>query len=267
MSRSPEKCVDEFYARTYDAWVPDWPGELDFYRELAGAAMRRGAAVLEVACGTGRIAARLAQEGVNIVGLDRSPEMLEVAREKTRGLERVRWVEADMRAFDLGETFGLVIVPGHSFQHLNTPLDQVACLECIARHLQRDGLLVVHLDHQDVTWLGSLVSDRGGRFEPAGEFRHPTTGRLVRAFRAWSYDRASQTATSQARWQEIGADGQVLESWRSRPVPLHCVFRFEMDHLLARAGFEMEAVFGDFSREPLIDASTEMIWLARRRHA
>lgn len=263
MSRLPETRIAAFYAQTYDAWVPDWPGELDFYRELAAEAGLNGGAVLEIACGTGRIAARLAQDGVTVVGLDRSPEMLDVARAKAQGLGNVCWMQADMRSFELGAAFGLVIIPGHSFQHLNTPHDQVACLECIKRHLRPHGILVIHLDHQDFAWLGGLLGERGGRFEPADEFCHPVTGRRVRAFRAWSYEPASQTAISLARWDEIGADGQVVERWESGPVTLHCAFRFEMEHLLARAGFEVDAVYGDFFRTPLQHGSTEMIWVAR----
>jgi SAM-dependent methyltransferase len=263
LNQSPANRTAGFYAQTYDAWVPDWPGELAFYRELAAEVMRAGGGVLEIACGTGRIAARLAQEGMLVVGLDRSPEMLEVAQEKTRGLGSVRWVQADMRSFALGETFGLVIMPGHSFQHLSTPHDQVACLECIRRHLRPEGTLVVHLDHQNVNWLGSLLGEKGGRFEPAGEFRHPKTGRDVRAFRAWSYEPATQTAVSQALWEEIGADGQVIDRWESGPVRLHCVFRFEMEHLLARIGFSVVAVYGDFFRGALVDTSSEMVWTAR----
>jgi SAM-dependent methyltransferase len=263
MDRSPENRIAEFYARTYDAWVPDWTGELEFYRELAAGATRDGGGVLEIACGTGRIAARLARDGVPIVGMDRSPEMLAVAQGKTRDLTGVRWVRADMRSFDLGETFALVISPGHSFQHLNTPEDQVACLECIGRHLRPDGLLVLHLDHQDFAWLGSLLGEQGGRFGPAGSFRRPDTGREIRSFRAWSYEPATQTAVSRARWEEISADGQVLERWESGPVRLHCAFRFEIEHLLVRTGFAVEAVYGDFARGPLLDTSTGMIWMAR----
>jgi len=46
---------------------------------------------------------------------------------------------------------------------------------------------------------------------------------------------------------------------------LHCVFRFEMEHLLARAGFEVEALHGDFFRQELQDNSPDMIWAARLR--
>ncbi len=259
-----EPNADEFYARTYDDSVPDWPGEIDFYQEMAAEVKRNGRTVLEIACGTGRVAIRLAQKGVNVLGLDRSPKMLDVARQKSVGLENICWVQGDMRSFELGEAFGLVIIPGHAFQNLNTAWDQAACLECIKRHLSPGGLLVVHLDHQDVSWLGDLLGGKGGVFEPAEQFRHPESGRPIRTSRAWHYEPASQTAICQTAWEEVDADGQVLNRWQTEPIRLHCVFRFEMEHLLARVGFAIEAVYGDFFRHPLEDKSSEMIWVAQR---
>jgi ubiquinone/menaquinone biosynthesis C-methylase UbiE len=252
----------EFYAQTYDAVVPDWPGEIDFYQELAAQARSNGRSVLELGCGTGRVAIRLARRGVDVVGLDLSAAMLDVAREKSAGMGNVRWVQRDMTSFELGETFGLVIIPGHAFQNVLTAADQVACLESIARHLDPRGTLVVHLDHQDASWLGDLTRDRGGVFETAGQFCHPKTGRQVRTSRAWSYEPATQTATAQTVWEEIDTDGEVAERWESGPIRLHCVFRFEVEHLLALTGFEIEALYGSFFREELTDASEEMIWVA-----
>jgi len=262
MSPTPDDPAAEFYALTYDASVPDWPGEIDFYQELAAPVQRGGGQVLEIACGTGRIAIRLAQRGVRVVGLDLSPQMLALARQKSAGLDTVRWVHADMRSFDLGEHFDLAIIPGHSFQNLNTAQDQAACLDSIRRHLQPGGVLVVHLDHQDLTWLGDLLRQQGERFEPAEQFRHPVSGRQVRAWRAWSYEPATQSAICQTRWEEADAEGQVVGRWQSGPTRLHCVFRFEMEHLLARVGFVVEAVYGGFDRHPLEDKSSEMIWVA-----
>jgi len=255
--------VDERAAELYDVSVPDWPGEIDFYRQLAAYARSRGEAVLEVACGTGRVAARLAHGGAHITGIDRSTEMLDVARAKSAAMVNVRWVQADMRSFALDAAFGLVIIPGHSFQHMLTPADQVACLACIRRHLTVDGTLVVHLDHQDIAWLGELCTGLGGVLMPAQEVIHPRTGRRVRISRAWSYERSTQTASLTTVWEEVGADGTVTDRWQRGPVPLHCLGRFEMEHLLARAGFEVTALYGDFGRGLLTEDSSEMIWVAR----
>lgn len=263
MNTSDDLRATKFYVQTYDASVPDWPGEIDFYRQIGSAAKEVGEPMLEVACGTGRVAIRLAQDGINVVGLDLSPQMIEVAKKKCQGLPNVRWVVGDMRSFELGQTFGLVIIPGHAFQNLNTPHDQVACLECINQHLKPGGELVVHLDHQDFSWLGNLMGEKGGQFEQAERFIHPETGQRIQTSRAWSYEPATQTAICVTTWEAVTESGEVLDRWQKEPVRLHCLFRFEMEHLLARVGYSVEAVYGDFYRNPLADNSSEMIWLAQ----
>jgi SAM-dependent methyltransferase len=96
-------------------------------------------------------------QGGKVVGLDLSPAMLDVARDKSAGMSNVRWVQGDMRSFDLDETFGLATIPGHAFQNTLTAADQFACLASIRRRLVPGGLLVVHLDHPEVGWLGDLT--------------------------------------------------------------------------------------------------------------
>lgn len=249
-------------AELYDVIVPDWPGELDFYGALAAEA----GAVLEVACGTGRLAVRLAQSGARVVGVDLSEAMLAVARAKSADLPGARWLAGDMLSFDAGESFPLIIVPGHSFQFMLTPQDQLACLLNLKRHAAPGGRLVIHLDHQDVSWLGDLRAGKGGVFEAAGEAVHPVTGQRIRTRRAWAYELATQTAITSAVREAVDAAGQVVERWEIGPTRLHCVFRFEMEHLVARAGLTVEAVYGDFARGPLQDTSTEMVWVLRRGH-
>lgn len=261
-----EQNPDEFYAQTYDDSVPDWPGEIDFYQALAGKVKSNGGTVLEIACGTGRVAIRLAQEGVNVVGLDLSPEMIAIVTQKSAGLGNVRWVEGDMRSFQVEQKFDLALIPGHSFQNLNSPQDQIACLGCIKQHLKPGGILIVHLDHmnvENVCWLGDLCGEKRNVFEAAEQFQHPQTGHQTRASRAWSYEPSTQTAIVRTIWEEIDTNGQILSCIESEPIRLHCVFRFEMEHLLARVGFEIEAVYGDFFQHELQDDSPGMIWIAK----
>jgi hypothetical protein len=169
-----------------------------------------------------------------------------------------------MRTLELDETFGLIIVPGHSFQFMLTPEDQVKALESFMRHLDPDGILVIHLDHQSLDWLGDLLGDLGGKFEHGQNVKHPRTGHLIRRAHAWTFEPSTQTATVVSKWEEIGEDYTVIQSWERKPMRLHCVFRFEMEHLLARTGFELEALYGDFYKNELDDKSSDMIWVARR---
>lgn len=66
-------------------------------------------------------------------------------------------------------------------------------------------------------------------------------------------------------WEELDANGKVVSRWERGPIRLHCVFRFEMEHLLGTVGFEIEAVYGDFFRGELRDDSSESIWVAKNR--
>jgi hypothetical protein len=70
-------------------------------------------------------------------------------------------------------------------------------------------------------------------------------------------------ATKQTIWKEIGADVVETRQWKST-VPLHVVYRFEIEHLLKRVGFEVEHVYGDFNQQELQDGSPHMIWFARK---
>ena len=254
--------VSEHEVQFYDVDVPDWPGEIDFYRAMAIEVKNQGGAILEVGCGTGRVALRLAQEGVPVLGMDLSPDMLAVARQKSQGISNVRWVEGDMQAFELGERFDLILIPGHSFQFMLTPTDQVACLECIHRHLTADGKLVIHVNHDDLGWLGELSHGKGTGFELVGEYRKDGMKETVRKWNSWSYEDSTQTASAITAWEIVGEDGAVKERKEAGKKSLHCVFRFEMEHLLARTGFKVEALYGDFFRQELQDTSPDMIWVA-----
>lgn len=167
-----------------------------------------------------------------------------------------------MRSFQLDDRFGLVIITGNAFQHLNTPDDQVACLECIKRRLMPRGQLVVHLNHLDFKWLGELLGQKDHPFEAEGKFINSATGREIQSYRAWSYEPSTQSAIVHARWDEMDTDGRITDSWQTAPARIHCVFRFEMEHVLARAGFAVDALYGDFSRRPLADNSSDMIYVA-----
>lgn len=151
-------------ALIYDQGMDDWPGEIDFYKKFANVAKEKGQSVLDIACGTGRVTLRLAQTGAHVVGLDLAADMLAIAQQKAQGLQNVRWVEGDMRSFDLGERFGLVIIPVHSFQFMLTPQDQVECLQCIRRHLLPGGLLIIHNNNEEIDWLGDIQSTQKTSF-------------------------------------------------------------------------------------------------------
>jgi SAM-dependent methyltransferase len=124
----------EHFARLADAGE-DVHGEAAYLTGL----VPPGARVLDAGCGTGRVAARLADLGYDVVGVDVDDAMVEVARELHPDL---RWVVSDLAALDLGEErFDAVVLAGNV-----VPFLEVAELPTVARrlasHLVPGGLLV-----------------------------------------------------------------------------------------------------------------------------
>jgi len=256
--------MKDFYdPAVYDARAGGVPGDVDFYLELARESDTAGLPVLELACGTGRVAIPIARQGTRVVGLDRSPAMLGRAREKSAGMSTVRWVEGDMRDFDLPERFGLALIPFRSFQHLLTVADQLSCLSCIHRHLVPGGRLALHVFNPDIVRIaGWLTTRRGAAQRLPGEYTHPSGHRATR-WELPGYRTAEQRLDVTFLDEQLDDEGAVI-SRVYRDMKLRYTFRYEMEHLFARSGFEIEALYGDFSCAPFDDSSVEQVWVARR---
>lgn len=100
--------------------------------------------VLEVGCGTGRIKIPLAQNQVDMTGLDVVPGMIQRAKQKAGDLP-IHWVIEDIRCFHLERSFRLVFETGSVFQHLLTRLDQESYLARVREHLEDQGKFIFGL--------------------------------------------------------------------------------------------------------------------------
>lgn len=258
--RAEQPWADGQLAAFYDAFPFD--GDLPFYRELAEA---EGARVLEVACGSGRVLVPLVAAGCDVVGIDVSPHMLAIARGKLESNHksgRGRLVEADMRDFTLDETgFDLAIVAVKSFAYLTTRQDQLRALDRIAAHLRPGGVLSIDLMHPRLDWLaapdGSMKDDLLHRVA-AGNYTLSRVESVVRT------DLAEQVRVIRSIYERIDDAGAVIEK-RFVEWPYRWTHRFEAEHLLERAGFDIEAVYGGYQRETFTSTSAAMIFVARKR--
>jgi len=252
-------------ASVYDAQYSGLEDDIRFYVEEA---QRSGEPVLELACGTGRILIPTARAGVRIVGLDRSHAMLERATRKLAAEEeqvgrRATLLDGDMRAFDLDERFQLITVPFRAFLHLLTVDDQMAALACIGRHLADDGRLILNVFDPRLDILVGSAAPAGSPLCRDAEFIHPETGRRTVAWYARSYDLDRQVVDVHYTYEELDDDG-VTVARTHVPLVLRWIYRYEMEHLLGRCGYEVEALYGDFDRGPFRYGG-EQIWLARKR--
>jgi SAM-dependent methyltransferase len=236
-----------FIADLYDC-VPLYRdrGDLEFFVD---AAKETGGPILEIGCGTGRVLIPIARAGLDIVGLDLSPHMLAVCRERLRqeskGVQsRVQLVQADMRIFDLTRTFNLITVPFRPFQHLMTVQEQCSCLETLHRHLADNGRLIVDLFNPSLDFLANR--QEGLEFGEEPEFSTPDGRRVVRRHRTVAHDRFSQVNQVELIYDVTYPDGR--EERLVHSFPMRYLFRFEAEHLLARCGFEVEHLYASFDK-------------------
>jgi SAM-dependent methyltransferase len=251
----------DVFAETYEYEYGTLTIDLDFYLEEARAAQPP---VLELACGTGRVTLPIARAGVPVVGVDSSVEMLARARQKSSGDDLpLRWVQADMREFELEERFGLAIIPARSFLHLLDPGDHVRALENIRTHLRPGGRLALNFFVPNTRILAEHTASTAQMLKLRSEFTRPESGRRVAVWESRRYDLHRQRIHQHFRYEELDAEGRV-QAVRYRAYTLCYIWPREMEHLLARCGFEVEATYGGFDRRPFDADSTEQIWVARR---
>ncbi|HKP24667.1 MAG TPA: class I SAM-dependent methyltransferase [Dongiaceae bacterium] len=246
--------------RTYDLFVTTaaTAGDTQFYCECA---RRFGGDVLELGVGTARVAIALAEAGYKVTGLDLSPAMLDLARQKVAGLaiaQRLAFVQGDMSAFDLGRTFSLILVPFRAFQHLLEPDAQRRALDCMRRHLAPGGHLVIDLFDPRL----EFCLPEAPPLEGPREVRDPATGqRIRRTIVARDNDPLRQLVSERLRLELLDDEGAVAAteetSWA-----LRWTLRQEMAWLLELCGFEPVEQWSDFhGAAPAY--GKEQVWVAR----
>ena len=222
------------FAAVYDGLSSLMTEDVDFYVSLAREA---DGPVVELAVGTGRVAIPVAQSiGRPVIGIDRSPAMLAVARERAAaaGVE-LDLREGDMRELELDDPAALISCPFRSLLHLPTWADRRRVFERVAASLRP-----------------------GGRF----------------AWNAFAFD-PKLAVSLDGEWREEGgvpiradyvpADNRLtlkLESGDS--VTLWWIARSEWEALLDVSGLETEELYGWFDRRPFDDESGEFVWVARK---
>jgi SAM-dependent methyltransferase len=144
--------MSETAAIWHDVECGGYEADLALWEELAE---RRGGPILDLGCGTGRVALHLARRGHRVYGLDHDPELLAALAARASdschsGVGResdaptgagVEPVFADARGFELPEPVALALAPMQFLQLLSSAVDRIACLGCIAAALTPGGLL------------------------------------------------------------------------------------------------------------------------------
>ncbi len=256
--------VEEDYhglgARVYDL-VQDWSDDVDYYLTWS---RRLGGPVLEIGSGTGRILLPLARAGFPVTGLDSSDDMHAVLVEKLSAepepvRELVTTVAGDMREFDLGEQFPLIIVPLYSFVHVLGTHDRQRALTAMARHLLPGGTIILDVE-LDRAGQGPLNQEAPGlsvvRYDQENDIlllglsqTRPVpgfSGRLTVNFLYITVDAGGKASLAAIK----GEEEMVAEA--------------EMRQLVTGAGLELVGMYRNYREQELRPSDTGAVVVARR---
>ena len=243
MTKNPqlETTPYDAIAPLYDAWIRSVTEDVPFYVEEA----RRsgGGPIVELGVGTGRIAIPIAVEGIRVIGVDSSPEMLATCHEHAEFAGVADLLDlrvGDLREPPVAERVSLVICPFRSFLHLQDDRERLRALRSAHNLLELGGRLVFDV------------------FAPSPDDIEETQGRWLERepgiFERANWDERQRTLELSVR----GPTG-------SASMALAWIAPAEWHALLGRAGFAVEARYGWFDRSPY-DGGEDTVWIASRPH-
>jgi ubiquinone/menaquinone biosynthesis C-methylase UbiE len=251
----------------WDEYAPfyDWENaqtlgrrDVPFWRRVAGAAK---GPVLELGCGTGRVTRPLARAGIEVVGIDRSAPMLAraIAKSITKlptypSTNSLRLVRGDIRTLPFAaQSFAMVLAPYGILQSLTRPSDLSATLASVARVVERGGTFGIDLVPDVPKWR---------EYANKVQLRGRTAGADLTLVESVRQDRKRRLTTFEQRYIE-------RRGGRTRNHCFELVFRTlsvpQMTRQLERAGFQVDAVLGDYRGRPWDDRADVWIIMARRR--
>lgn len=174
--------------------------------------------------------------------------------------QRVRIEHKRMSAFSLGRTFNTILCCD-AFFHNVTMDEQLGCLACVAEHLAPEGRFVFNLPNPTCDFISTAAQSKGQHFTERGRYPLADGGSLL-IEHAQDGRPVDQTITTTMRFTCYDAEGYALEhstsAWTSR-----YIFRSEALHLLARCGFEVEALVGDYSNAKVTERG-QLIFQVKR---
>jgi SAM-dependent methyltransferase len=246
-------------AALYDYEYRRRRADVSFYRELAKQRLGASGRILELGAGSGRATVALARAGYEVVAIDQSPAMLRKLRARVAALpaavaKRITVAEGDLRSFDVGEKFPLVIAVFNVLEHLYTRVEIDACLRCVAAHLvdakgnRPGGAFAFDVQLPDLEWLTRDSTKRWAKTR----FTDPTTGRAMLYSTNHDYDPVGQIALIRLYYEPVDGKGPTKIVKLSQ----RKFFPAELEALVAYAGLRVVERFGDFAWRPL-DATAE----------
>jgi ubiquinone/menaquinone biosynthesis C-methylase UbiE len=226
-------------ATTWDLLRGDtskWPDRF-FFREAIN---KFGQPVLDVGCGTGRLLLDYMADGVDVDGVDNSPEMLARCRQKAQesGLQPNLY-EQEMASLALPRHYQTIIVPSCSFQLVTDKDDAMQAMTCFYKHLQPDGVLAISFFR--ISWSEGAVLEKGWKL--LAEVTRPEDGAVVRKWSSYRYEVVAQLQHTKDRCEVRLNDEVIAYEEHERSPAVRFYTQVQVRQLFEAAGFTNVQVF------------------------
>lgn len=251
---------DEKYLKTYvDAITPELTSrQVNFI--LKSLKLKKGAEVLDLACGYGRHAIELAKRGYAVTGVDFSQHFIRLAKREAEAQNvEVSFIQGDMLSLSFKSKFDAVISMFTSFGYFDSEEDNALVFKKVFHALKPGGKFLIDLINAVNAMIRMAVEGR----------KDSKTGLLI----CQRKDKLSNglTVTTKNEYNPETMHWFMTRSWKENG-KLHCYktdvrmyMLPEVRHLMEENGLKIEKVWGDFKGAPFgIDAS-RMIVLASKK--
>lgn len=240
------------YDKENETYLPELPLLLKW------ASTKQGI-IMDLACGTGRLAIPLAKNGYHMIGVDIHDGMLKEAKKKSATLNLpIEWLQQDCTKLHVPTTSHFIYSVGNSFQHFLTNESQDGFLSSVNKHLEIGGIFIF-----------------GTRFPSVEELLQPSTEEYwksytdrdtlhtVDLYTISHYDALSQIQHYTTIRKYKNSDGQIVDEKRTK-ISLRYVFPKEMERMLCNNGFEIVDVFQDWQETAATNESYELIYVCKK---
>ena len=227
--------------------------------------------VLELACGSGRVTAPMAEAaariGGNVVGVDIAEPMLAEAEQKRARLSReararLTLVAGDIREWSDGEPFDLIVAPCSSLSHLLAMDDQIAAWARARSNLRPGGRFIADLSMPNLAvYADSLATPPRTLLEIDVDTTDPVTRARLLRYKTTRYLPHEQRAEIRFLYDKF-PDGEAPDRYVS-DFDCHVYYPREIELLFRLTGFDVERRFGDYEMRPLAASSRALIVVGR----
>ena len=233
----------------YDACTAHKIDDIPFYEHWWA---NDNGTILELACGTGRIAKHLIESGFNYTGLDLSSVFIDYCRSN---FPNGKFTTGDMCDFNLGQKFDLIFIPFNSFLHLYKEDEMTQCLKSIQNHLSDNGKFLLDIFVPNPEF---LYRDPDKKYEEM-TIIHPNGGECT----VWQKNQyKEETEINHIHWFFNRGNIEPMDEY---DFDMRMIYPDTMDRVLSDSDFTIEEKWGDYDGEPFNETSLLQLYICSKR--